>query len=144
MLEPVTTWKPGDPPPHFGEVSYQLRKRWTKAPKHLKCVVATKSAGEHFGGSGGRLPREMEQTHDVHLSAVFLQFRSRFPELVKHWLSEAAILRSREDRSEKLPDAVIELDTGPRVIEFGGAYSKEKVASFHEYCSENRFPYELW
>jgi hypothetical protein len=25
-----------------------------------------------------------------------------------------------------------------------GAYSKEKVGSFHEYCDTNSFPYELW
>lgn len=107
-------------------------------------MVATKLAGRHFGGSGGRIPREKEETHDVHLASVFLHFRGRFPEQVKRWVSEAAILRSRDGSSEKLPDAVIEFDSGPQVVEFGGAYSKEKVQSFHDYCSENSLPYELW
>jgi hypothetical protein len=86
----------------------------------------------------------MEQTHDVHLAAVFLLFRNRSPTLVSRWVSEATILRNRDDKFQKLPDAVIEFETGPLVVEFGGAYSKEKVESFHGYCEENSLPYELW
>jgi hypothetical protein len=86
----------------------------------------------------------MEQTHDVHVAVVFLRFRSQFPELVNRWVSEAAILGTREDRSEKLPDALLELDTGPKIIEFGGSYPKEKVEGFHAYCEDQSLPYELW
>src|SRR5262249_22021500 len=120
------------------------QSRWTAAPRSVTCAVATKLAGEHFGGSGGRFPREMEQTHDVHLAAVFLYFRSQFPELVKNWISEAAILREKEHRGEKLPDAIVQSESGSKVIEFGGAYPKEKVEAFHAYCEENSLPYELW
>jgi hypothetical protein len=144
IQSPIATWNPGEDRPHFGEVSYRLKSRWTEPAAHVTCTVATARAGQHFGGSGGRLPREKEQTHDLHLSAVFLLLRNRTPDLVRFWISEAAILRNRDDRSENLPDAILNLDTGPRLIEFGGAYSKEKLEGFHDYCSQNALPYELW
>jgi hypothetical protein len=43
-----------------------------------------------------------------------------------------------------LPDAMIELEGRPHIIEFGGSYSKEKLESFYEYCTGNHFSYEIW
>jgi len=30
------------------------------------------------------------------------------------------------------------------VIEFGGAYSAERVRDFHEDCVQHNLPYQLW
>ena len=30
------------------------------------------------------------------------------------------------------------------VIEFGGAYSKRKLAEFHRHCATRGLPYEIW
>ena len=60
------------------------------------------------------------------------------------WRSEARILSDREARKEKLPDALLDLPEGLRVIEFGGSYSKSKLEHFHAYCEEQGFPYEVW
>lgn len=144
LEQPVAVWEPGDQPPSFGHVSYQLKSRWKEPARLTRCVIASQTAGRHLGGVGGRRPREKEQTHDIHVAAVFLALRSRFPEAVQYWVSEAKLLRSRGERKEKLPDALLDCPWGQRVIEFGGAYSKAKLEGFHEYCSENALPYEIW
>jgi len=94
-----------------------------------------------FGGHGGRYPRESEETHDIHLAAVYLRFRSIAPALASSWVSEARIKRERKTNRGKLPDAMVDKR---RVIEFGGAYKKAKLAAFHKYCAAREFDYEVW
>src|SRR5262249_10405468 len=78
---PVASWTPGDETPDFGAVSYRLRSRWTKPLISTAAAIATESAGNRFGGKGGRFPRPTERTHDLHMSAVFLLFRERDPKM---------------------------------------------------------------
>jgi len=79
------------------------------------------------------------------MATVFLRYRNLHPELVCYWKSEARILWERRgSKKEKLPDAVIELPDEKRIVEFGGAYSKAKLESFHEYCQRLEVPYEVW
>ena len=145
LTGPVASWSPGQEPPAFGELSYRLKARWSQPPISTQCVIATTLAGRSNGGFGGRFPRESEQTHDIHLAGVYLGIRSRRPEVIQFWRSEARILWERRgEKREKLPDAVLDLPTGPLVIEFGGAYSKPKLEAFHDYCDENATPYEIW
>jgi len=144
LLTPVVTWIPGAPAPLMGPVAYRLSTRWNKPPVLTHFIIATAATGRRFGGHGGRVPREKEQTHDLHLSAVFLHFRSQLPESVNAWQSEARLLRNRQSRTEKLPDAILNLDSGPRVIEFGGAYPKAKLERFHKYWTRFSTPYEVW
>jgi hypothetical protein len=95
-----------------------------------------------FGGHGGRFPRESEETHDVHLAAVYLKLRATNPKAACSWIHEEEIKASRDERSGKLPDAVLK-DSG-KIIEFGGAYKKAKLLSFHEYCRAKGLEYEVW
>lgn len=114
-------------------------------PIATPAVIATKAAGNRFGGKGGRFPRPTEQTHDLHMAGVFLYFRQRDPKAVKTWESEELIRRRQRERSgEKLPDAMIRLKNRNRIIEFGGAYGKEKLIEFHEYCRKRGLAYEIW
>lgn len=144
LPEPVIRWGPGDQEPAFGPASYRLQSRWTKPFVSTTCFVASKRAGRVSGGFGGRRSRTSEQTHDIHLSAVFLRYRAAAPDLVPRWTSEAAILRNRDHRRGKLPDAMVVDGDYCRIIEFGGSYGKKKIEAFHNHCLNEDIPYEIW
>jgi len=84
------------------------------------------------------------------MAQVYLFYRVRHPELVPHWVFEEQIkserrhARHESGAAEKLPDAVVRSDSFTRVVEFGGAYGKDKLAAFHGYCKEYAFSYEIW
>jgi hypothetical protein len=63
------------------------------------------------------------------------------PELASSWIHEEEIKRERKQRRGKLPDAIVGKE---RVVEFGGAYKKEKLARFHKFCGARGFDYEVW
>jgi hypothetical protein len=141
---PVFTWHPHNPPPDFGAISYALQSRWTNRPQLLRAVIATNAAGTRFGGHGGKRPREVEHTHDVHLASVYLHIRQLDPEAAQHWMFETEIQKRRDTKRAKLPDAFIPCPDPPRFVEFGGAYSKAKVEAFHHYCAQLAITYEIW
>jgi DNA-binding Lrp family transcriptional regulator len=142
LNQPVAVWAPGAAVPDFAEVSYKLRSRWVEAGVSTPCVIASRATGRMFGGHGGRYPRESEETHDVHLAAIYLKLRSKEPLLAATWIHEEEIKSSRESRSGKLPDAI--LQQSGKIVEFGGAYKKAKLLAFHEYCQAQGLEYEVW
>lgn len=148
LHQPVLRWSIGDTDPELGQVSYALQSRWREHPVLTPNVSATKLAADRFGGHGGRPPRAVELTHDIHMAAVFLRYREQQPEVLKHWTFEEQVKaerrRAKTPPGLKLPDAFLRLPEGTRVVEFGGAYSKEKLLAFHGYCKEYLFPYEIW
>jgi hypothetical protein len=150
LEEPVVTWALGEGTPDFGSVSYKLQARWSAHPILTPCVSATKKATRLFGGHGGRGPRDVERTHDIHMARVFLLYRIRRPEVLPGWVFEEQIKaerkleRRRAEYGEKLPDVVLREGSSSRVVEFGGAYNKDKLTAFHGYCKEYSFPYEIW
>ena len=146
LREPVIDWTPGDPEPDFGPCSYKLQTRWKQHPVMTACVSATRTAMNRFGGHGGRPPRQIERTHGIHLAAVYLLYRNRSPEVVSGWVFEERLKQERRrEKFERLPDVVLRPDGGrERVIEFGGAYAKRKLAGFHAFCARKFWPYEIW
>ncbi len=138
---PVIRWALGDRLPQFSKASHELRKRWTLAGVATKCFIASRAAGRMFGGHGGRYPRESEETHDIHLAAVYLRCRLASLGEAASWVGEAQIKSERKQKRGKLPDAIVDKR---RVIEFGGAYKKEKLVGFHKYCEAKGFDYEVW
>lgn len=147
LCAPLLAWTPKRPDPDFHKVAYRASARWSQPPVQHTAVIATRQAGSHYGGWGGRYPRLTERTHDLHVAALYLQKCSEDPDTRKYWKSEEKL---REERAGKknsgrhhLPDAII---TRPRrtVIEFGGAYKVEKLSSFHGYCKDIGLPYEIW
>jgi hypothetical protein len=140
LNEPIIRWTKSGDLPDFGQASYRLRSRWNLPGVPTKCVIASRAAGRMFGGHGGRYPRESEETHDIHLSAVYLRFRSMSPEAASTWIHEEEIKKERKQRKGKLPDALVGKD---RVVEFGGAYKKEKLIRFHKFCVARGFDYEM-
>lgn len=141
---PLCIWKPGDPKPEFGAVSYRLRSRWTLPVRSVSGVMATAQAGNRFAGKGGRPPRASEATHDLCLAAVYLGMRTANPKRAQRWISEAMLFERGLGRGDRLPDAAIVTRNGTTAIEFGGAYPTAKVAEFHEFCAEQEWGYELW
>jgi hypothetical protein len=146
LYAPVAVWRLGEAPPDFGGVAYQLQHRWHRIPvQQTSCVVATSVAATHFGGQGGRRPRESEQTHDIHMSAVYLFHRERDPGIRQTWVHESAIMENRLKRKgQKLPDALLLRPGGAHAVEFGGTYSKDKLHAFHSYCQQQQLSYEIW
>ncbi len=145
LFSPAVTWAPGEPEPDFGQASYRLKTRWCLPGQQTPCVYASILAGRYFGGHGGRRPRESEESHDIHMAQVYLLYRHLRPSVARYWLSEESIRKARSTRAEKLPDAMIDAPDRRLIVEFGGAYSKAKLQSFHRYCStELELPYEVW
>src|SRR5713226_9334633 len=147
---PVASWELEKLAPDFGAVSYRLKARWREHPILTTCVSASKTAADRIGGYGGRPARAVERTHDLHMAQVYLFYRIHYPDLIPHWVFEEQIKAERRrarrepNPGEKLPDVIIKSGTATKVIEFGGAYSKEKLVAFHEYCKEHALPYEIW
>lgn len=145
LTAPVFSWRPGDDAPSFGALSYRLTSRWTEAHRPTSAVIATQAAANSFGGHAPKPPKRVEENHDVHQAAVFLAVRAPWPELVKSWRAEPAIRRSRPDGpGEKLPDALLTANGAEKIIDFGGAYSAEKLEGFHAWAEQKGTPYELW
>lgn len=144
---PLFVWHPSDSWIEFGELSYRLRRRWRLPPRNTLFVAATKSANRRFGGYvGGRQSRRSEVTHDLHLAAVYLWYRTHAPAKAKRWVSEQEQYALGGGRGRRLPDAIIRAGKSTRgqdlIVEFGGAYSKRKLEEFH--AAMHHLPYQLW
>ena len=141
---PIFLWQPGEATPHFGALSYRLKKRWDQAPKPTTVYIATEKAARYFGGFGGKLRRPLQATHDLHVAQLYLQLLQIDPARAGLWVSEDRFAPER--RREKLPDAVIQDVAGniTLVIEFGGAYDAKHVERVHFDCVTRSLPYELW
>ena len=147
LTEPEAIWKPKAPIPDFHRLSYRLSSRWKQPPILHLGVIASRASGRHYGGWGGRKPRSTERTHDLHMAAVFLLKRARDPESVVHWMSEEKVREGQRQRPrdgrQHVPDAIVKRPKRT-VIEFGGSYPADKLASFHDYCAAQGWPYEIW
>ncbi len=141
---PVSVWTPGEPTPDFHAIAWRLQSRWTETARETVVYLATDFAADMLGGVAARLPTLGQETHDLHVSEVYLRMRRERPQLAAYWLGEEIVRPTRTD--EKLPDALIVDPRGNpvRVIEFGGRYDHRRVAAFHLDCQSRGLPYELW
>jgi len=143
---PTVVWRPGEPEPNFDAVSWCLQSRWKDAARATTVYIATKHGANQFGGrQRGELRREFQATHDLGVSAIYSRLRATSEDGVADWIGEDILAPHR--RGEKLPDAV--LADGPEArprwaLEFGGAYSADRVRRFHQSCEDERLPYQLW
>jgi hypothetical protein len=147
---PLARWDLSEAEPNFGAISYQLQRRWSSHPVLMACFSASKVAADRLGGHGARPPRAVERTHDIHMAQVYLLYRLRQPEVLADWVfeeqvkAERRLAPGRPNYGDKLPDVLLRTKSQTRAIEFGGAYSKEKLIAFHGYCKEQLLPYEIW
>jgi hypothetical protein len=146
LAGPVASWRPGDPRPDAGRVSYRLQSRWRGVPlRATTAYVATSRAAQLYGGRGdGTLARPSQASHDLGVAAVWLWLAERQPAWAALWRGEDCMAETR--RGEKLPDAFL-VDSAGRtvmVIEFGGGYDAARVAAFHDDCAARGLPYQIW
>jgi hypothetical protein len=141
---PVVAWRPTQPTPPFGRIAHRLRTRWTKVVAPETVVVISEGAATQFGGLPAPPLRTDELGHDAHLASVYLRYRRTEPELARTWVGERIIKKSRGARGGPVPDASVRDGRSRRFIEFAGAYSKDRLETFHEFCAASQTAYELW
>ena len=145
LERPVAIWRPGQSPPRFGQVAYELKKRWTRPVRHCAAWVATPRAANLLGGIGQERPKNPSQSsHDLGVAAVWLRVRQASPAWADAWQGEDLWAEVR--RGQKLPDAfIVGRDGEPvSVVEFGGSYDATRVKAFHEDCDDRDLPYQIW
>lgn len=138
---PIFSWSPGQDAPDFFSLAAHLHGRWPGEFRPTASVIASEKAARLLGGSGGRFPRATEETHDLHLSSVYLHFREHRPDLASTWQHED---ECDHRPGQKVPDAYVGRADNRVAIELAGKYSREKLSEFHLYCESRRLPYELW
>lgn len=152
LLQPVVTWRAGDPAPNYEAVAYQLQSRWKSSPvRPCSAFIATERLSQLYGGRNrGELKHPLQATHDLGVAQIWLHLHAHYPEWAAAWRSEDLLAHTR--RGEKVPDAFIVNATEEVccVIEFGGAYSAERVREFCEDCMQREvagqrgLPFQLW
>jgi len=144
LKKPLWRWKPGEPEPPYGLLSYEARIRWTEALKPTTVYTASERSAQIYAGRGGRLSHPLQVTHDLHVSAIYLRLLKENPAEAAGWVSDNVLAPLR--RGKKLPDAEIHDADGRtvKVIEFAGSYPPERIRKVHEDCARRNVPYELW
>lgn len=144
LSAPVITWAPGEPEPDIGPAAYRLRRRWSCAPAPVALVTIANAAAPEFGGYAASALRTDELTHDLHLAAVFLHYRATAPECAAAWIGERVIRKICPGPPGPVPDAMIRSNSAVRFVEFGGAYSAQRVRTIHDHCAARGAAYEVW
>ncbi|MDZ4686577.1 MAG: hypothetical protein SH850_16020 [Planctomycetaceae bacterium] len=146
LSEPLVVWRPGQCVSAFGPLAWRLKRRWWQPPQRTTVFLATAHAARRFGGRrSGRIGRPFQLSHDLGVAEMYFALRRLRPQLANYWIDEDRLAPFR--RGEKLPDAILATapDAQPRlVLEFGGAYGKQRLQDFHDDCDDRGLPYEIW
>lgn len=146
LESPEYAWFPGEKPTAFGPLAWRLQARWSGHPRRVAVYLAAPRAVALFGGAApGSIKNLCQVTHDLHVGVIYLTYRRRWPMHAAYWQGEDAVARDRRQR-ETLPDSLLVSAAGEpyRAVEFGGSYSRMRLASFHDYCRDRGLPYEIW
>jgi hypothetical protein len=144
LRAPLFRWRPGASDPDCAALASALKARWPAPPPRLTVVyVASRFAGNWLGGTGGRLHRGQE-THDLHVAAVYLYFLKHKPPMAAAWVSEDR--KGKAGFRIKDPDAFLEYPDGrpSEAVEFAAAYDQKRLGEFHAHCARNDLRYQLW
>jgi hypothetical protein len=145
LSRPLAVWRPGDDPPDLGRVAGRAQRRWTEAPRATLAAMLSGPAAKALTGQRPRRPRAGEATHDLHVAAVYLWYRSRRPVEAATWTTEDGRAAKKTRAGQVVPDAAVrERGGGMRLVDFAGEYRRDKLERFHAYCSARELPYELW
>ncbi len=144
LLAPVVQWQPGQPEPDVGRIAFELQSRWRyRSLRSTIVFTPTQTVVDHFGGrQKGTLSSQV--SHDLGVSAVWLWFYCYQPKNAAAWRSEDML--TYIESGESVPDAVL-VDSNEQpvvLIEFGGDYSADRVASFHDSAAHSGLPYQIW
>ncbi len=143
----IIKWQPSDPSsPNCAKAAYACRSRWRK--RHVRtCTtyIATEKAAQLLGGRHrGKIAKELQVTHDLGVTAIWLYLDRTAPNWADAWRGEDVMAATRY--RQKLPDGFIVDTSGTPLcaMEFGGSYDAQRVLEFHEDCVSRDLPYQLW
>jgi len=146
MEEALLRWHPDEPEPDFGALSWRLQNRWREPPQNTTVYIATARASGIYGGRArGELKKELQATHDLGVSAMYLRLLRTDPTTADSWIGEDVLRAFR--LGQTTPDAALTDSPGaaPKMfLEFGGTYDARRLRRFHEYCTKCATPYEIW
>ncbi|MEZ6033137.1 MAG: hypothetical protein R3C17_08605 [Planctomycetaceae bacterium] len=146
ITAPVACWRPGQLAADFGKIALQVQSRWKNGPRKCLVVVASgRTTKSRIGKPARGIRQYFQLTHDLGVAETFLRFKETRPEEATLWKGEGIISPLR--RKKKVPDAIIAGDSiwPPRlVVEFAGAYARERIEVFHWFCEKEQLAYELW
>lgn len=146
IQKPLMTWRPGQPTPHCGKAAYLCRSRWRL--RHVRsstAYIATEKSAHLFGGRRrGEIAKELQVTHDLGVTQIWLVLDTTAPDWADAWRGEDVMAATRY--RQKLPDGFIVNADGTPIcaMEFGGSYDERRVSEFHEDCADRGLSYQLW
>jgi hypothetical protein len=145
ITAPLQVWAPGDAWPDPAAVSRKCKSRWTEPPRPVTAYVLSRKARRIYGGPAPcRIKSESHVTHDAHLASLYLELVRRDPEIADLWTGEH--VNAPERKHQKLPDAVLRTREGRtlKVIDWGGAYTHERIHALIQDCAERDLPIVIW
>ena len=107
-------------------------------------IVSSRETASLLGSSVYGLPPLERRDHELHVSAVYVQYEICHKEMADMWVAAFALPKTgyRESR----PDAMLRNTAGEslRAIRACGRCRATQLERFHNYCVEQSLPYELW
>ena len=143
IVAPLFAWRPGDPEPDYGAISYQARVRWDGNPVRRTTVYAASTKLLDLFGLPKRPHLKLHQaTHDLGCNQMYWFARRRWPDL--QYLCED--LFAPRGHGVGVEDA--QLCSTKRVVyvlEHAGAYRIDRVRHLHDHIAVERgIPYFLF
>lgn len=144
---PVLNWSPEmdfAAQKDIANVGHHVRTRWSRPAVPAQVYVASNKAASLFGSTACGFPSREHWNHDLHLAAVYVQYRQRFPDRARQWIGEHALPKA--GYRIKDPDAFLVDENGRvvQVIESAGKYSHKQLEQFVKHCYRQRVAFELW
>ena len=125
-------------------VGHHVRSRWSRPAVPAQVYVASNKAANLFGSTAYGFPSREHWNHDLHLAAVYVHYRRRFPDRARQWIGEHALPKA--GYRIKDPDAFLvdENRRVVRVIESAGKYCQKQLEQFVKHCYRRKVAFELW
>ena len=146
IREPLIKWRPGEATPNCAKAAYVCRSRWRlRHVRSCTAYIATEKAAQLFGGRRrGEIAKDLQVTHDLGVTQVWLLLDETLPNWADAWRGEDVMAATRY--RQKLPDGfIVDANATPIcVMEFGGSYDEQRVSEFHQDCAGRGLPYQLW
>lgn len=135
---PIFSWRPGNHPPNFPRLAWQVRARWKLSPKSMLVVRASQHARQLLRGTvGGRRARGTEMRHDLMVTELWFKLTREFPHC--DWIHEDTLISNGQHIfGMTIPDALVNGEPH----DFAGSYKAEKLRSLHR--SLMTAPYTIW
>jgi len=145
LATPLFAWEPGQPPPHFGALAYEARRRaTTTSPEITQLFCATPQAARAFGGRPGSFKLDCLH-HDLNVAALYVKLRTQSPEDAENWVGEDALVSDKG--GDVCPDVELH-DVRGRVYYIheiaGSSYKAERFERLHDDGAFRAIPYSIW